>query len=141
MLPAAIGLRDTGEKMLGLVFDVGVFGFVLWIAGTYDKYPEIAVPLFLLYFSYVAGGYFRNARFQNKWKELRKKLVKTDDSEEAAKIEEDMERLENYNTPLTVGHLYRFKAEFEDKWDRMVNRLYAIERRLQKDDDDVDSKF
>jgi hypothetical protein len=95
-----------------------VFALVLWLSGTYDKYPELAVPLFLIYLTAAAPAMQGKSDFERKWNQLEKlrmKVVKAKNEDEQVRIEEEREKLESYNIPLTVGHLNAFRAELDNR--------------------------
>ena len=89
------------------------FIFFTWLSGAWDKYPELAVPLMLIYIAAVAPSIAKEQRssdFKSKWKRLEKRRLALarasgDPSDEEIKIEDEMRELEAYNTPLTLGHL------------------------------------
>jgi hypothetical protein len=110
------------------------FALILWQMGTSDKYPELALPLFLIYMAVTGPIFLQNVNFKRKWNQLEKrrvKAVKADNFDEATSIEEEREKLELYNIPLTLGHLNTFRAELDKRFMGLSNRLASIEQRLR----------
>lgn len=117
--------------MTGFLSALAVFAFVLWSFGAYDKYSELAGPLFFLYIAAISPLYWTGKEdYERRWKELdkrRRKAMKPGEvTKEELKIGEEMDKLAYYNTPLTVGHL----NEFRDELNGRLDSLYSEVRRL-----------
>jgi hypothetical protein len=122
---------------LWFLISQAVFVLLLWAIGTYDKYPELAVPLFFIYTAAIAP-LLQGTDFERKWKQLEKrrmKAVKADNLEEQVRIEEEREKLELYNIPLTLGHLNTFRVELDKRFVDLGNRLRSIEQKLRDSTD------
>jgi hypothetical protein len=52
--------------------------------------------------------------------------------EEEVKIEEEREKLELYNIPVTLGHLNTFRGELDKRLTAVENKLYSIDERLKR---------
>ena len=119
-------------------FTTAAFLFVMWIGGTYDKYPELLLPLFFIYVATISPA-FTVSDFERKWNQLEKrrmKAVKANNLDEECKIEEERTKLELYNIPLTLGHLDTFRKELDERFIAVGKQLYRIQEMLQNAKDE-----
>lgn len=135
-----------GGLMTGYLIALAFFAVVFWISGAYDKYFELASPLFLIYMAAIGPTFWTGEQvYKRQWNELdkrRRKAMKPGEvTEQELKIGEEMERLTAFNTTLTVGHLNRFKEELDQRLDELSSRLCSLERRHNPEDEDPDNRF
>jgi hypothetical protein len=104
-----------------LIFLMGI-PFVMWQQGTYEKYPELALPLFLMWLGVIGPG-LEIPDWHWKWKRLeryRSFAIKRDDNDLLIKIDEELQWVHDWNTPATVGSIKSLLGKYENTtWRRM----------------------
>ena len=96
--------------------------FSLWYQGTYEKYPELAMPLFFIWLAVIAP-HLDIPDWHWKWKRLeryRNFAIKVDDNDLLIKIDEELEWVRDWNTPATVGSIKSLLGKYNNtNWRRM----------------------
>lgn len=91
----------------------------MWVSGTIEKSPELSTPLYVLWMAVQSSLWDqREVTFRARWRKLereRQRAIKTGDNEREVKIEEEMQRLADYATPVTVGHLKELLSDLKKR--------------------------
>lgn len=106
-----------------------VFPFLMWYQGTYEKYPELAMPLLIIWLAILAP-YISIPDWHWKWKRLerfRNFAIKVDDNDLLIKIDEELEWVRDWNTPSTVGSLKSLLGNYDNV---NLRRMEEIEDRI-----------
>ena len=104
--------------------------FVMWLVGTIEKYPELAVPLFFIWMAVVAPALVI-PDWHWHWKKLekwRKTALKRDDGKLLEEIDEEMEMLKEWHMPATVGAVKSLLGKYGDK---RVLSIWDIDKRMR----------
>jgi len=103
--------------------------FWMWYQGTYEKYPELAMPLFFIWLAILAPS-LDTPDWHWKWKRLeryRSFAIKKDDKDLLIKIDDELQWVHDWNTPATVGSIKSLLGKFENTTSR---RMGEIEDRI-----------
>jgi hypothetical protein len=109
-------------RILWNLFLVAPVPVSMWYLGTYEKYPELAMPLFFIWLA-VISPFLDIPDWHWKWKRLeryRNFAIKVDDNDLLIKIDEELEWVNDWNTPTTVGSIKSLLGKYDkSNWRRM----------------------
>ena len=104
-------------RILWVLGSLMIVPVLMWQQGTYEKYPELAIPLFLIWLAAIAPT-LEIPAWQWKWKRLeryRNFAIKVDDNDLLIKIDEELEWVNDWNTPATVGSIKSLLGKYEER--------------------------
>lgn len=116
-------------RILWVLGSLMIVPALMWQQGTYEKYPELAIPLFLIWLAAIAPV-LEIPEWHWKWKRLeryRNFAIKVDDNDLLIKIDEELEWVNDWNTPTTVGSIKSLLGKYEQS---NYRRMKQIEERV-----------
>jgi len=106
----------------------------MWYQGAYEKYPELAMPLFFIWLAVIAPA-IEIPDWHWKWKRLeryRNFAIKRDNNDLLIKIHEELEWVHEWNTPVTVGSLKSLLGKYENTGGRRMKEIEDKVAELKK---------
>ena len=108
------------QEIIGEIIIAASFYYVMWQVGSFDKYPEIAIPLFIIAIALFHHQTQKKAKWQREYDRLDKlndavlkfiqrsgEVPNEDQLKEADElldiIRDEKLRLLDFNTPATIG--------------------------------------
>ena len=116
-------------RILWVLSSLIIVPVLMWQQGTYEKYPELAIPLFLIWLAAMAPA-LEIPEWHWKWKRLeryRNFALRVDDNDLLIKIDEELEWVKDWNTSATVGSIKSLLGKYEQS---NYRRMKQIEERV-----------
>jgi hypothetical protein len=101
----------------------------MWYFGTFLKYPELALPIMLIWFAVIAPA-AHIPEWHGKWRQLERYKTlayKRNDMKLLEKIDEQIQWVRDWNTPATLGAMKMLVGKYPQNDER---RMAEIEKRV-----------
>ena len=119
------------RRILWNLVYVGLLPFAIWLSGTYEKYPELTIPLFIIWLGIITPQIEAGAptTIMCMFQRLQKRALKCGDNELIDEIDRVLQYEYDWHTLATVGAV---KDALEKYSGYRRPNFYEIQERVEK---------